>query len=305
MGALIEVGAGIHPELTGRENIWLYGAILGLKRAEIADRFDAIVAFAELGQVLDWPVKRYSSGMQLRLGFAIAAGVEPDVLVVDEALAVGDARFQLRCLDRMAELVRSGTTVVYVSHDLATVEAACTRAVLLVDGRVLFDGPAGDTVAAYLRWVDGTLDAGDGPADSVAARPGKPMAGILDARGVACRVFKPGDAATSVVPLPIGEGPVTVALGIRDGRAWNVLGASATFAEVDNAGFAYCRIDALPLVAGVYQAFAVAAAPEAAGEGRWELIGSFRVVDLEALPRPPWMPSVRLDHDWHLGSTGS
>ena len=301
MGALIEVGAGIHPELTGRENIWLYGAILGLSRAEIAQRFDAIVAFAELAPVLDWPVKRYSSGMQLRLGFAIAAGVEPDVLVVDEALAVGDARFQLRCLDRMAELVRSGTTVVYVSHDLATVESACTRAILLVDGAVVADGAAGDTVAAYLRWVEQSSGAeGSAMPEGAAGDDGRGGADILDGAGRSCRVFAPGDRATIVVPLPVTFGPVTVALGIRDGHPWNVLGASVTFASTGGATSVRCDVDSLPLQGGVYQVFALSAAPQAAEEGRWVLLGSFRVVDPDATPRPPWLPTVRMGHSWQL-----
>ena len=127
VGALLEVGSGISPDMSGRENIWLYGNILGLTSAEVADRFDEIVAFSELAAVLDQQVKYYSSGMQLRLGFAIASHLDPDILIVDEALAVGDVRFQRRCLERMGRLARSGTTIIYVSHDLRSVEALCDR----------------------------------------------------------------------------------------------------------------------------------------------------------------------------------
>ncbi|MFN0089336.1 MAG: ABC transporter ATP-binding protein [Acidimicrobiales bacterium] len=293
IGALIEVGAGIHPELTGRENIWLYGAILGLSRREIAARFDEIVAFAELEAALDQQVKRYSSGMQLRLGFAIAAGVAPDVLVVDEALAVGDARFQLRCLARMAELVRSGSALVYVSHDLASVEAVCARAALLLEGRVAHLGPAAETVGAYLRWVEqGADEAACGA--------------MLDAAGRPCAVFAPGDPAVVRVPLPAAAaggpgpgraGPITVALGIRDGHAWNVLGAAGSFPPHAAGGDACCRIAALPLTAGVYQVWG-AVEGDAGAEGGWRRIASFRVEDAAAPARPPWLPPVAFAYEW-------
>src|SRR4051812_30799518 len=122
LAALIEVSSGLHPELTGRENIWLYGRILGMSRTEIHERFDAIVDFAELADVLDRPVKMYSSGMELRLGFAIASHLDPDIFIVDEALAVGDAGFQVKCVERMTALVREGRTLLFVSHNLQAVE---------------------------------------------------------------------------------------------------------------------------------------------------------------------------------------
>ena len=128
VGALIEVGSGVHPELTGRENIWLYGRIMGMSRREIYRRFDEIVDFAELRHELDVPVKMYSSGMQLRLGFAIASHLDPDIFVVDEALAVGDAGFQAKCVKRMMNLLGSGKTLLFVSHNLYAVEALCARA---------------------------------------------------------------------------------------------------------------------------------------------------------------------------------
>jgi ABC-type polysaccharide/polyol phosphate transport system ATPase subunit len=128
VGALIEVRAGIHPDLTGGENVYLYGSLLGLRRREVARRFDDIVSFAELETAIDRQVKYYSSGMQMRLGFAIAAFMEPEILLVDEVLAVGDARFQQKCLDRMRWVLGQGTTVVFVSHDLQAVESICERA---------------------------------------------------------------------------------------------------------------------------------------------------------------------------------
>ena len=147
--ALIELGAGFHPDLTGRENIFLNGTILGLKRREIQQRFDAIVAFSELGRFLDTPVKRYSSGMYARLGFAVAAHVNPDILIVDEVLAVGDLAFQAKCLAHMAEMKRGGTTIVIVSHQLPRVRRLCDRGVFLYRGQVLVDGPIDEAIAFY------------------------------------------------------------------------------------------------------------------------------------------------------------
>jgi lipopolysaccharide transport system ATP-binding protein len=141
VGALLEVGTGFHPELTGRENIYLSGAILGMSRLDIKRRFDDIVAFAEIERFLDTPVKRYSSGMHMRLGFSVAAHLEPDILVVDEVLAVGDASFQSKCLGRMGEVAGEGRTVLFVSHNMSAVSRLCTRCVLLDDGRVTLDGP--------------------------------------------------------------------------------------------------------------------------------------------------------------------
>jgi lipopolysaccharide transport system ATP-binding protein len=150
LAALIEVGAGFHGDLTGRENIFLNGAILGMSRAEIRSKLDAIVEFAGIGRFLDMPVKRYSSGMYARLGFSIAAHVDPDVLLVDEVLSVGDAVFRLRCLDRMRQLVDSGTTLVFVTHDLDQMQAICSRAIVLEHGSATFSGDAGDAVGQYL-----------------------------------------------------------------------------------------------------------------------------------------------------------
>jgi len=150
LSALIEVSAGFHPELTGRENIYLNGTILGMTRAEIRQRFDAIVAFSELEEFLDTPVKRYSSGMFARLGFAVAAHVEPDLLVVDEVLSVGDYLFQQKCLERMNEITASGATIIFVSHNLRAVSSLCSRSLLLEHGRVALVGPSDEIIKAYL-----------------------------------------------------------------------------------------------------------------------------------------------------------
>jgi lipopolysaccharide transport system ATP-binding protein len=140
VGALLEVGTGFHPELTGRENIYLNGAILGMSRAEIRRKFDEIVAFAEVEKFIDTPVKHYSSGMGLRLGFAVAAHLEPEILIVDEVLAVGDAAFQKKCLGKMSEVAGEGRTVLFVSHNTAAVQGLCERGIVLERGRLAFDG---------------------------------------------------------------------------------------------------------------------------------------------------------------------
>jgi ABC-2 type transport system ATP-binding protein/lipopolysaccharide transport system ATP-binding protein len=151
VGALLEVGTAFHPELTGRENIAINGALLGMSRRDIARRFDSIVEFAGVGRFLDTPIKRYSSGMYLRLAFAVAAHFEPDIVVVDEVLAVGDAEFQARCLGKMSELGREGRTVLFVSHDLSAIARLCRRALWLDAGGVREDGPSGPVIDRYLR----------------------------------------------------------------------------------------------------------------------------------------------------------
>jgi ABC-type polysaccharide/polyol phosphate transport system ATPase subunit len=171
LAALIEVGSGFHPELTGRENVFLSGTILGLRRRDIAARLASIIEFAGIGGFLDVPVKWYSSGMYLRLGFAVAAQLEPDVLLVDEVLAVGDAAFQAKCVQRIVDLRQRGTTILVISHDLGTIGQLCDRALLLHGGRVAADGVPSDIVSAYLRQVnrdDRPLSAGGAPERSVA-----------------------------------------------------------------------------------------------------------------------------------------
>jgi lipopolysaccharide transport system ATP-binding protein len=151
VASLLEVGTGFHPELTGRENIYLNGAVLGMPRAEIRRKFDEIVAFAEVEKFLDTPVKRYSSGMYVRLAFAVAAHLEPEILIVDEVLAVGDTEFQKKCLGKMDDVSRrEGRTVLFVSHNLAAIAQLANRAILLEKGAVTIDGPVSEAVAAYL-----------------------------------------------------------------------------------------------------------------------------------------------------------
>jgi len=149
IGSLLEVGTGFHPELTGRENVFLNGAILGMRRAEIERKFDEIVAFAEIERFLDTPVKHYSSGMYMRLAFAVAAHLEPEIMVVDEVLAVGDAVFQKKCLGKMGEVAEAGRTVLFVSHNMSAIRMLCSKVLLLEKGRVMFDGPTADGLGLY------------------------------------------------------------------------------------------------------------------------------------------------------------
>ena len=150
IASLLEVGTGFHAELTGRENVYLNGTILGMRKREIDRKFDAIVDFAEVERFIDTPVKRYSSGMYVRLAFAVAAHLEPEILVIDEVLAVGDAEFQRKCLGKMGDVAQAGRTVLFVSHNMAAVRGLCTRAILLEKGRVAIDGDTDRVVSAYL-----------------------------------------------------------------------------------------------------------------------------------------------------------
>ena len=151
VGALLEVGTGFHAELTGRENIFLSGAILGMRKSEIARQFDAIVEFAEVEQFIDTPIKRYSSGMYMRLAFAVSAHLEPEILLVDEILAVGDAAFQRKCLCKMEDVAEQGRTVFFVSHNTQAIRQLCTRGILLERGRVIADGPTDEVMSVYNR----------------------------------------------------------------------------------------------------------------------------------------------------------
>ncbi len=203
VGSLLEVGTGFHPELTGRENIFLNGAILGMTRAEINQRFDDIVAFSEIERFLDTPVKRYSSGMYVRLAFAVAAHLEPEILVIDEVLAVGDAAFQRKCLGRMENVADSGRTVLFVSHNMQAVRTLCTRVVHLADGRVVDSGPPARIVDAYLKQQSG--------AEGVAEWEGDERPGDEDARLAAVRIVGPDSLPTPVI---VSSQPFSVVMDV-------------------------------------------------------------------------------------------
>jgi lipopolysaccharide transport system ATP-binding protein len=179
VGSLLEVGTGFHPELTGRENVYLNGAILGMRKAEIDRRFDEIVAFAEVEKFLETPVKHYSSGMYMRLAFAVAAHLESEILMVDEVLAVGDAQFQRKCLGKMSEVAHAGRTVLFVSHNMKAVRNLCGRALWISGGRLRRSGPTGEVVEEYLRDAD-MVSGGATLGDRIARLPADPAFRLLD-----------------------------------------------------------------------------------------------------------------------------
>ena len=172
VGSLLEVGTGFHPELSGRENVYLNGAILGMSRSEIDRRFDEIVDFSGIEEFLDTPIKRYSSGMHVRLAFAVAAHLEAEILLVDEVLAVGDAEFQRKCIGRMQDAANDGRTIVFVSHNLGAVERLCRRALWIHNGSTAAEGPTQDVIAAYLKEVGGAQHGGVAEIPSSAPRIG-------------------------------------------------------------------------------------------------------------------------------------
>jgi homopolymeric O-antigen transport system ATP-binding protein len=187
ISALIEVGAGFHQDLTGRENVYLNGCILGMKRAEIDRKFDEIVEFAGIGEAIDTPVKRYSSGMYARLGFAVAAHVDPDILLVDEVLSVGDMQFQEKCFEQMRGIVEQGTTVIFVSHNLQAVQMLCSRAIFLKAGKIAATGVTADVIDRYVR----------SPAETSRDKYPTWIGGILlgSADGTMKSIFGPGERA--------------------------------------------------------------------------------------------------------------
>jgi ABC-type polysaccharide/polyol phosphate transport system ATPase subunit len=316
VGALIEVGTGMHPELTGRENIYLYGAILGLSRRAIERRFDEIVDFAGIGAAIDQPVKQYSSGMQLRVGFSVAAHLEPDLLLVDEAIAVGDAGFQFRCVDRMAALVREGRTLVFVSHDMSAVEALCTRAVWLANGCIAADGTARDVVHEYLldvqrRRVEASEDIGtDGSSEDFAITGVE----LLGAAGSERTEFSPGEPLTVRVRYrtsrPI-ESP-SFSVGLSDGgmncfTMASMLQDGQSPARLNGEGTVDCTFRSLSLNPKAYEVWLSVRGSHGYGDlFTWQRVRLFRVIDalgegqLAATASMTYAP-VRMTYDWSIG----
>jgi homopolymeric O-antigen transport system ATP-binding protein len=229
VGSLLEVGTGFHPELTGRENTFLSGAILGMYKAEIARKFDEIVAFAELEKSIDTPVKHYSSGMYVRLAFAVAAHLEPEILLVDEVLAVGDINFQKKCLGRMGDVARAGRTVVLVSHNMAAINALCSRCIILDDGAIEFDGPTADATARYYAE---SLNVTDGSDLSARPRNGTGRARFtsilvqpLDSSGRPLQVAYPGCDLQVTVELACASdfAPANLALIFYDSSGYRLI----------------------------------------------------------------------------------
>jgi lipopolysaccharide transport system ATP-binding protein len=263
VGSLLEVGTGFHPELTGRENIYLSAAILGMRRAEIDRKFDEIVDFAEIEKFVDTPVKHYSSGMYVRLAFAVAAHLEPDIVLVDEVLAVGDLAFQKKCLGKMDEVARTGRTVLLVSHNMATIESLCTTCLLLESGQAAKTGAPTEVIDRYLR---SQVQCGDGQR-ALVKHPGR--RGGSEPIMTRVSTFSTGEEPVSFVkmgaPLSVAVDfetatPLRPVLGlvVKTSQGWPVFGLNNRFvggyrfARSFTKGTVTCRIDDLPLTPGTY-----------------------------------------------------
>lgn len=282
VGALIEIRAGTHPDLTGRENVYLYGSIMGLKRNEIDNRFDSIVEFADLTEALDRQLKYYSSGMAMRLGFAVAAFLQPDILLVDEVLAVGDATFQQKCLDRMRAVLQEGTTLVFVSHDLASIESIAKRGLWLRDGLLAADGPIRDSIAAYRHHIEATAEL---------AETGNGGIGL-----VVSIAGKGGDSPASEQPLDIHltvrseeEREVVFFLGVSEGSAAPVFSIRQEVRVPAGVTGHTCSISHLPLPRGRYWAWLAVTDPGGADVVPWHPTASF---DVRGPDLDPVLPGV-------------
>jgi lipopolysaccharide transport system ATP-binding protein len=266
VASLLEVGTGFHPELTGRENIYLNGALLGMSRKEIDRKLDEIVDFAEVEKFIDTPVKRYSSGMYVRLAFAVAAHLEPEILVVDEVLAVGDAEFQKKCLGKIGDVAHKGRTVLFVSHNMAAIEAICRRTLLVKAGGIQADGPTSEVVGTYI--ADSKRDKSPSPLDvSSDGRQGSGQirfvrwAVIDDALGTG-RLVRAGQSCTFEIEYTTsnnqGAANVEVTLTIDDIYGKPILTAStaflnASFEMIPAHGKFLCHFSSLPLLPNRYQ----------------------------------------------------
>ncbi len=264
VGSLLEVGTGFHPELSGRENIFLNGAILGMRRAEILRKFDEIVAFAEVEKFIDTPVKRYSSGMYLRLAFAVAAFLESEILLVDEVLAVGDASFQKKCLGKMRDVSASGRTVLFVSHNMAAIEALCNRCLFISEGRLFDDGKPHDLVVKYLA----AEAAPEHASRELAQHPGRRgglkavmrEVGLLSQKGEPASTIRMGEGISVGVKFDFGQQQMrpNLILTIKNNYGVPILTASTKvhlqykYDEPVSAGMITCHLRDLPLLEGTY-----------------------------------------------------
>jgi ABC-type polysaccharide/polyol phosphate transport system ATPase subunit len=255
VAALMEVGSAVHAELTGRENIWLYGQILGMSKADIRKRFDDIVEFADLAPAIDTPVKFFSSGMQLRLGFSIAVHLDPDIFVVDEALAVGDASFQIKCIERMTLLVRQGHTLLFVSHSLPVVREVCRKALLLDHGTVVEIGESGEVIDRYLDQVRAGLETRPSAGDVIKVQVAKVRPHATEAGALAT-----GDSVDIQLLLEASEtvDDAVVSVSISDGRRGNLATMSmmserTSVKVLEGSSTLTCSTGPLPLLPGQYE----------------------------------------------------
>jgi lipopolysaccharide transport system ATP-binding protein len=255
VGSLLEVGTGFHPELTGRENIYLNGAILGMQKAEIDRKFDEIVAFAEIEKFLDTPVKRYSSGMYVRLAFGVAAHLETEVLLVDEVLAVGDAQFQKKCFEKMREIGTQGRTILFVSHNMSAVRSICNQALIIEKGAVAAQGEINETVDRYLSQINTSQPADEAvETNSFSVRAVR----ISSAAGPVIKTFDAVQVKVQFVPkIKIEDPGLYVSILTLDSRRLTgldlkdfITAASLPADQVCELGF---TIESLPLLPGAYQ----------------------------------------------------
>ena len=276
VGALIEIRAGIHPDLTGRENIYLYGSLMGLSRAGVTRRFDDIVEFAELQQAIDRQLKFYSSGMAMRLGFGVAAFLQPDILLVDEVLAVGDAAFQQRCLDRMRAVLNEGTTLMFVSHDLASIESIAKRGIWLHNGEILCDDRIGVAIDAYRKHIErvSEIDLSDSAVRVRAEIAGRDGGTPRTVAPLMCHLRVTSAASTSGV----------LHVGVTQGSAAPVFTLRTAVDLPAGDSFLDCHIEDLPLPRGKYYLWAAVTGPSGADLCPWHSVASFDVLgpDLEA-----------------------
>jgi len=298
VSALIELGAGFHPDLTGRDNIYLNGTILGLSRREINRRFDAIVAFSELETFIDTPVKRYSSGMYVRLGFSVAAHTDPDVLLVDEVLAVGDLAFQAKCRRRIRELIQQGVTIAFVSHNLHAVSHLCPRAIVLSKGHAIYDGPTEGAVELYRE----TLAEGSG--EIRRAGTGEVEIRrliILDANGNERHRFHTGDRITLRVEYyarkPVEDLVVNAAILTLQGTAVTDMRTDVDgvhLGTIMGSGHVDLTIDPLNLLPNVYTLNVTFMHPDGFGfYHRVEGAGQFRIAGGQLVNGTTYFP-----HSW-------
>jgi ABC-type polysaccharide/polyol phosphate transport system ATPase subunit len=265
ISALLELGAGFHPELSGRENVYLNGSILGLSRKQLNARFDDIVAFAGLERFIDSPVKNYSSGMYVRLGFSVAINVDPDILLIDEILAVGDAEFQRKCSDKFAELRAQGKTIVIVTHALATVRDLCDQVALLEHGHLRAQGPAAEIVDTYMG--DVFAEEETRPTTPAAGGPAVDRIELLDARGKRLQAAQTGQPVTlrlhyhapEAVDRPVFGVSVHSLDGIEISRP-STTDAGVEVARVDGSGHVDLHVERLLLLPGVYDVTATLSA---------------------------------------------
>lgn len=325
VGSLLEVGTGFHPELTGRDNIYLNGAVLGMRRSEIRHRFGEIVGFAGVERFIDTPVKRYSSGMYLRLAFAVAAHLETEVLLVDEVLAVGDAAFQLQCLAKMQDVTRQGRSVVFVSHNMENISRLCTRAVLIDQGSVAYIGTTQQTVERYLGAVREELAMGEVAVDLVGHRGRtKPDLGpvqltrlsVRDHAGRTTRMVTGGLEVGFVVDFDLAEGALaqSVTFVLIVSNLYNqrliALRSHDTFdqtIQVRGPGRVTCTVPRLPLVPGQYRLNITVLTEAGVSDGVYDAL-IFEVLGSEfyqtgGAPPRAW-GEVLIDHRWQQDSPG-